>query len=476
MRYIGLLVLLFLSCSCSKENTENFLEFTPDGMVKITFDAYAIPTRTSLNDNTLQWTGTEEVNIWYQDGSGKIANTTATFEAFSGSNAKLSILIPSDAERNEFYAGVNVNCTGTYWNEKIFSVETKCQQTIYANNIDPDAVSVGARWRSNVSNDKPFLNFLNLHNSLKVTLDNQTGKIIEKITLSSSNSLACTNTWSISDEANLICEFVESRSSSIDLIGNIASGVATYYFSVPVKNNNGNKFRLDDMNLKFTFASSEQYEVNNETPLEIDKNSSCLIATLTLTTEKLFPSSAPLGTYWGTEFMKSWFSSGWTSNQKFTGIATYDTRDQVSAEAIASSSKSIEYNKSGNERMTGKFSFEFTVAESGKGTLSFWSQAGGAGHSASILKNGVEIKKITYQNTSEVYTSLDIDVIVGDVIRIKYNDTSSYAILYCGGDYASSKGTLDRRIRWDKFKDGSGIISSPEDLQSDNQSSFFNEL
>ena len=294
--------------------------------------------------------------------------------------------------------------------------------------------------------------------------------------MSSSNSLACTNTWSISDEANLICEFVESSSSSIDLIGNIASGVATYYFAVPVKNDNGNKFRLDDMNLKFTFDSSEQYEVNKETPLEIDKNSSCLIAALTLTTEKLFPSSAPFGTYWGTEFMKSWFSSGWTSNQKFTGIATYDTRDQVSAEAIASSSKSIEYNKSGNERMTGKFSFEFTVAESGKGTLSFWSQAGGAGHSASILKNGVEIKKITYQNTSEVYTTLDIDVIVGDVIRIKYNDTSSYAILYCGGDYASSKGTLDRRIRWDKFKDGSGIISSPEDLQSDNQSSFFNEL
>ena len=67
MRYIGLLVLLFLSCSCSKESTENFLEFTPDGMVKITFDAYAIPTRTSLNENTLQWTGTEEVNIWYKD-------------------------------------------------------------------------------------------------------------------------------------------------------------------------------------------------------------------------------------------------------------------------------------------------------------------------------------------------------------------------------------------------------------------------
>ena len=468
------LILLLALYSCTKVDTEPI----PEGMVKLVFTADVLQTKTSLDGNIVKWTGDEQIDVWYQTADGKIASSKAVFESFSDSNASLSVIIPADADRNEFYAGVNVELSGSTWVDKVFTVSNRSHQIAYANDYDSSCTAIGARWAKSGNNDKAHFRFKNLHNLLKITINNQTGKTIDKITLYSEDILACSNSWSVDSDGADVFEYIEGEDTFIELVGSVGAGTSSYYFIVPVKNSDANKFVLDDMCLNIHFTTSEYYQVSNSKILELGDNTICSLADFNLTKAKLtYPYGAPFGTYWGTSFIKSWNTAGWTSREQYTGLASYDTREVVTAIATASSSAQIYPNKSGNERMTGQYTFQFIAAESGRGELSFWSQAGATKHTASVLKNGAIVHNLTFSSTGSQFTSHEIDVEAGDMISIIYNDTSGSAALYCGGDYqSSSDGIIDRRIRWKKSHTGSGTIGAPDDLKSDDQSSFFNEI
>lgn len=473
MRGVVLILLLALY-SCTKVNTEP----VPEGMVKLVFTADVLRTKTSLDGNVVKWTGDEQIDVWYQTADGMIANSKAVVESFSDRNASLSVIIPADADRNEFYAGVNVEMRGETWENKEFFVINDSQQEAVSGNFDQRVTAIGARWKKAKNNDRPHFSFFNLYNILEVTVRNHTGKTIDSIILSSSDKLVCTNKWNVTDDGSIEFEYVDGEETNIELVGRIGEGVSSYYFVVPVRNSDSDMFRLNQMQLDFHFETSEYYQLNNSRPLEIGENTVCHLGSFNLTKNKLsYPQGAPFGTYWDTSFIKSWNTVGWAKAVQYTGLASYDTREVVTAIATASSSNVIYPSKSGNERMTGQYTFQFVAAESGRGELSFWSQAGATTHTASVLKNGAVVHNLTYSSTGSQFTTHEIDVEAGDMISIIYNNTSGSAALYCGGDYqSSSDGIIDRRIRWKKSHTGSGTIGAPDDLKSDDQSSFFNEI
>ncbi len=477
MRKLLLFALTVLICSCGKSSVEISGDY-----VVIHFKAGTEETKATLNGRSVFWTGEETVNIWYKDASGKAASTIASFDSFSGKTAVLSATIPASANMDEFYAEVNgvsdSNSDRYPWGSNGPRTLVPAEQTAIAGSFDPAAAGMAACWRRSAPGEQPSFSFVNLHNILVITVDNQTNKTIDRITLSSSSSLVCKNYWSFKDDGSIKQTYSAGSGTEISLTGSIGSGRGDYCFVVPVKNNNGSKFKLDDMTVRFHFSGGEYFKMSNDRPLELDYNSIAAIGTFVLKNDKLvYPYGAPFGTFWGTAFMKSWNSSGFSANTPFTGLATEDTRETVSATATASCANSINSNASGNERMVGKFKFEFTAAETGSGTLVFWSKAGSTSHTTRILKNNILVETISYSSTSHVRNSIDIDVKAGDVISIQYNNTSSNATLYCGGDYtSSSEGVLDRRIRWNINAEAAGTISSPDDLSSDDQSSFFNEI
>ena len=446
--------------------------------MKIVFKADMQLTKTSLSGNKVHWVGDEQIKVWYKTSDGKVGMSLASFKSFTGSKAVLFALVPEDADRNEFYAGVNVEMRGETWENKEFLVINDSQQEAVSDNFDQRVTAIGARWKKAENDDTPHFSFFNLHNILEVTILNNTGKTLDRIMLSSSDKLVCSNKWNVADDGSIEFEYVDGEETNIELVGRIGEGVSSYYFVVPVRNSDSDMFRLNQMQLDFHFETSEYYQLNNSRPLEIGENTVCHLGSFNLTKNKLsYPQGAPFGTYWDTSFIKSWNTVGWAKAVQYTGLASYDTREVVTAIATASSSAGIYPNKSGNERMTGQYTFQFIAAESGRGELSFWSQAGGTTHTASVLKNGAVVHNLTYSSTGSQLTSHEIDVEAGDMISIIYNNTSSNAALYCGGDYeSSSDGIVDRRIRWEKSHTGSGTISAPDNLKSDDQSSFFNEI
>ena len=485
MKRVLYIVLVTLLCSCSKTESGHYSDIVPEGYMKLVFtsDILSEPltVKSVLDGRSLNWSGDEEVYIWYKNADGKAAKVLAEFDSVNGTSASLSVLIPQDAGQDEFYAEINgVNdSSASYvpWGDKGPRVNVNSEQTAVAGSFDPAALALGAFWKKGDS-DKPHFTFCNLHNLLRITIDNQSGKMIDAITLSSSSSMTCKNYWGFKEDGSVKLTYSTAGVNEIKLLGAIGSGKASYYMVVPVKNNNGSKFKLDDMHLTIHCQTGEYFEAHNDIPLEIDINTISSIGGFTITKSNLnYPYGAPFGTYWGTSFMKAWNTSGFLTSQKYTGLATDDTRESVTAEATAMASTSISYSVSGNERMNGKYSFEFTAAESGKGTLAFWSKAGSTSHTSSILKNSIEVKKVTYtSNSKAIYTSCDIEVQAGDIISIVYNNTSSNASLFCGGDYTDSSGEiLDRRIHWDYAEVDSGSFTSPEDLISNNQP-FFNEI
>ena len=391
----------------------------------------------------------------------------------------MSIIIPEDASQDEFYAEINgVNDESLAyvpWGEKGPRVIVKQEQTIVAGSFDPAALALGAKWTKGDS-EKPHFIFHNLHNLIKITIDNQSGKTIDRIVLSSSSNMVCKNYWSFKDDGSVKLTYSAGTTKEIKLLGAIGEGKESYYMVVPVKNNNGSKFKLDDMHLTVHCQTGEHFEAHNSTTLEIDANTICSIGTFTITKSNLnYPYGAPFGTYWGTAFMKAWNNTGFVAKQSFTGLASEDTREVVTAQATALTSASINSAASGNERMVGKFSFEFVAAQTGKGLLSFWSKPGSVGQICNVNNNGQTVHQITYESTSYILTSVIIDVEAGDVIKIQFGKDTSNAALCCGGDYTSSGVVTDRRIRWDYAEGDSGSFASPEDMTSNNQP-FFNEI
>ena len=484
MKKILSIVWAVILCSCSKSASSvvssGASSDAPEAYVKVSFTADVEEVRTVLDGTAVHWTGDESVYVWYKDAEGAVHKALAQFDAISGSSASLSALLPQDANQNEFYAEVNgVNDESAQmnpWGERGPRVITKVEQTAVPGSYDPAAMGLGARWTAGDS-EKPFFRFHNLHNLLQITIDNQTGKILDTLSLSSSSPMVCKNYWKYDDAGALKISYSGGSGTQIKLVGEIGAGKADYYMVVPVKNNNGSKFQLDDMLFRAYCTTDAYYEACNTAPLLIDKNSLSHIGTFTITKADLhYPDGAPFGTYWGTAFMKAWNTAGFSANTPFAGLATYDTRDVVTAKATAKTAASINSSASGNERMVGQFSFEFVAAQIGTGVLSFWSKPGIVSHTSSVLKNGTPVHTVSYASTDFILTSVSIDVEAGDIIKIQYNNGSSYAALSCGGDYLTSSGDwVDRRIRWDSSNGSSGSISSPEDLGSDSQP-FFNEI
>ena len=395
-----------------------------------------------LDGRSMNWSGDEEVYIWYKKADGKAAKVLAEFDSVNGTSASLSVLIPQDAGQDEFYAEINgVNdSSASYapWGDKGPRVNVNSEQTAVAGSFDPAALALGAFWKKGDS-DKPHFTFCNLHNLLKITIDNQSGKMIDAITLSSSSSMTCKNYWGFKEDGSVKLTYSTAGVNEIKLLGAIGSGKASYYMVVPVKNNNGSKFKLDDMHLTIHCQTGEYFEAHNDIPLEIDINTISSIGGFTITKSNLnYPYGAPFGTYWGTAFMKSWNDSGFTAKQNYIGLATEDTRDVVTAQATASTSASINSSASGNERMVGKFSFKFVAAQTGAGLLSFWSKPGSSGQFCNIYKNDTSVHQVTYQSTSYILTSVRIEVIAGDIIKIQFGKDTSNAALSCGGDYSAS--------------------------------------
>lgn len=479
MRKLLFCFLALCICACEKKSTE-----AENGdCVRLYFTATAEVTKTMIDGHSILWTGEENVVIWYKDAEGVVESAEAEFVSCNGNSAQLSVMIPSDANKDELYAevnGVKDNSSDRFpWGSNGPRTMVPAEQEIVAGSYDPAAIAMAARWVRTSEKETPVFAFKNLHNLLKITIDNRTSKIISEVILSSSSSLICKNYWTIKDDGSLKQTFSTGTGTEIKLKGSIAKGRNDYYFVVPTKNNNGANFKLDDMKIRFQFETSEYYEKVNTNSLELGYNSMSPIGTFVLEDKDLvYPYGAPFGTCWGTAFMKSWKNSGFTANASFTGLATEDTREVVTATATASCSASINSSASGNERLIGKFQFQFVASQSGAGTLSFWSKAGSSSHTASILKNGEEVALIRYSGTTHVKNSVDIQVSAGDIITIQYNKVSSSAVLYCGGDYNSnSEGVLDRRIWWNINAEAGASIKSPDNLTSDNsQDSFFNEM
>lgn len=481
MKQLLYLILAVLLCSCSKTVADSSSDIVPDGYVKLSFTSDVVPVdvKSTLEGASHNWTGDEKVHVWYKKADGTTAKILANIDSVNGSKASFSVMIPQDASQDEFYAEINgVNDESLAyapWGNKGPRTTVNAEQTVVAGSFDPAILALGAKWTKGDST-QPHFTFHNLHNLIKITIDNQSGKTIDQIILSSSSNMVCKNYWDFKADGSVKSTYSTGSTKEIKLLGTINEGKNSYYMVVPVKNNNGSKFKLDDMHLTVHCETGEYFEAHNSVPLEIDANTICSIGAFTITTSNLnYPYGAPFGTYWGTAFMKSWNDSGFTAKQNYIGLATEDTRDVVTAQATASTSASINSSASGNERMVGKFSFEFVAAQTGAGLLSFWSKPGSSGQFCNIYKNDTSVHQVTYQSTSYILTSVRIEVIAGDIIKIQFGKDTSNAALSCGGDYSASSGVTDRRIRWDYADGNTGSFASPEDLTSNNQP-FFNEI
>ena len=413
--------------SCAKEVTPIQDNDIPQGYVKMYFDAGVVETvetkafigSSSEGRTSVHWTGNEAVNIWYKDANGAVAKVAAPIVSCDGSSAKFSALIPEDANMDEFYADVNGVCDanklpfGKLGTNSARNYVPQEQQAVL-NSFDPDAASLGARWVRSKSDEIPSFTFHQLTNMLKISLQNNTGKNINKIVLTSSTDLKLKSYWDV-ENGNIKISPAGTTTRELSLNGEIQSG--TYYFVIPTKST------FTNMTITFHYTDGSYRTFTNNTPLEISDYSRCYeIGNFVLNADDLEiddSTFAPFGTSWGTSEVKKAVKGEdgkYVATASNGGVA-YFTCNEV--------------NQYGNN-IKGKFTFEFYTKDSGTGVLTFNTRGGGPGHTCSVYVNDNKFgNDITYLNNSDTVNVVrELTVSKGDKISIVYNNTSSNAYLF----------------------------------------------
>lgn len=415
--------------SCAKEVTPIQDNDIPQGYVKMYFDAGVVETKALIGSSSdgrtyVHWTGDEAVNIWYKDANDAVAKVAADIESCDGFSVRISALIPEDANMDEFYADVNGVCDatklpfGTIGSSSARNYVPQEQKAVL-NSFDPDAASLGARWVRSKSDEIPSFRFHQLTNMLKISLQNNTGKNINKIVLTTSTVLKLKSYWDVDDNGNIKIQSAGTDVTELSLNGEIQSG--TYYFVIPTKS------KFTDMSITFHYTDGSYRTFTNSTTLEISDYSRCYeIGNFVLNADDLEiddSTFAPFGTSWDKSAVVNAVKG---SDGKYVATAS-------NGEVAYFTCNSVD---TGQNSLKGKFTFEFQTKSTGIGILSFMTYPGGLtqNHSVSVLVNDKEIKKILYSDFLTAQAKLDsnveLEVVKGDKITIQYNSGSSYARLY----------------------------------------------
>ena len=415
--------------SCAKEVTPIQDNDIPQGYVKMYFDAGVVETvetkafigSSSEGRTFVHWNKDEDnVNIWYKDVNGAVAKVAAAIVSCDGSSAKFSALIPEDANMDEFYADVNGVCDakdklpfGKLGTNSARNYVPQEQQAVL-NSFDPDAASLGARWVRSKSDEIPSFTFHQLTNMLKISLQNNTGKNINKIVLTSSTDLKLKSYWDV-ENGNIKISPAGTTTKELSLNGEIQSG--TYYFVIPTKST------FTNMTITFHYTDGSYRTFTNNTPLEISDYSRCYeIGNFVLNADDLEiddSTFAPFGTSWGTGAVK---------NAKKGDDGKYVATANNGGVAYFTCA---EVNQYGNN-IKGQFTFEFYTKDSGTGVLTFNTRGGAATHTCSVYVNDNKVgDDITYPNNSDIVNVVrELTVSKGDKISIVYNNGSNGAYLF----------------------------------------------
>lgn len=420
--------------SCAKEVTPIQDNDIPQGYVKMYFDAGVVETvetkafigSSSEGRTSVHWTGNEAVNIWYKDANGAVAKVAAAIVSCDGSSAKFSALIPEDANMDEFYADVNgVSDTsgklpfGDYNTSKSARNYVPQHQKAVLNSFDPAAASLGARWVRSKSDEIPSFTFHQLTNMLKISLQNNTGKNINKIVLTSSTELLLKSHWDVDNNGNIKIVSNGTRVTELSLNGEIQTG--TYYFVIPTKS------KFTNMSITFHYTDGSYRTFTNSTTLEIKDYSRCYeIGNFVLNADDLEiddSTFAPFGTSWDKSAVEN-AKNG--TDGKYVATASNGEVAYFTCSTVDTKQNSL----------MGQFTFEFQTKSTGVGILSFMTYPGALTekHSVSVLVNDVEIKKILYSDflaaAAKLDSKVELKVVKGDKITIQYNSGSSSARLY----------------------------------------------
>ncbi|MBP5539133.1 MAG: hypothetical protein J6X69_04800 [Bacteroidales bacterium] len=134
----------------------------------------------------------------------------------------------------------------------------------------------------------------------------------------------------------------------------------------------------------------------------------------------------PFGTVWANSFLQAWAMEGFTANTPFTA----ETATATASSELANAGKDNGYLK-------GKFSFRFTVAQSGTGILSFAVLMGSATHTLTVsaTRAGASVFSEVYTpgtNTQNTSINCEMTLKKGDIVTVAYNTATGNARLYCG--------------------------------------------
>lgn len=422
--------------SCAKEVTPIQDNDIPQGYVKMYFDAGVVETvetkafigSSSEGKTFVHWNKDEDkVNIWYKDANGAAAKVAAAIVSCDGSSAKFSALIPEDANMNEFYADVNgVSDTsnklpfGDYNSQKSARNYVPQHQKAVLNSFDPLAASLGARWVRSETDEIPSFRFHQLTNMLKISLQNNTGKNINKIVLTSSTELLLKSHWDVDNSGNIKIVSNGTRVTELSLNGEIQTG--TYYFVIPTKST------FTDMTITFHYTDGSYRTFTNNTPLVIKDYSRCYeIGNFVLNADDLEIDDSTFASF-GTSWDKSALE-----NAKNGDDSKYVATASNGGVAYFTYTNSVDLSKS---LIRGQFTFEFQTKSTGRGILSFTTYPGGLtdNHSVSVLVNNVESARFLYKDfmaeKAKLNSNVELEVAKGDKITIQYNSGSSNAILY----------------------------------------------
>lgn len=429
---IAIIATLF---SCAKEVAPIQDNDIPQGYVKVYFDAGVVDTKAVIGSSSdgrtyVHWTDDDDhaVNIWYKDANNVPAKVAATIESYSGSSARISALIPKDANMNEFYAEVNgvsdLSGKAPFGSgNNAARVKVAAEQKAVLNSFDPAVAAMGARWVKSDSKPNPTFAFNHLTNLLKISVKNETGKTLNRIVLNNEVMIACNNYWSFEDETGYLkISGSADYSSQIDLIGtDIQDG--DYYFVISKANKTS--MVLKNMTVTFHFTDGSYRVFSNPAELDMREYSRCAyIGSFTIRTEDLEndideSTFAPFGTSWDINVVKKAVKGDdgkYVATANNGGVA-YFTCNEV--------------NKYGNN-IKGKFTFEFYTKDSGTGVLTFNTRGGADTHTCSVYVNDNKVgNDITYPNNSDTVNVVrELTVSKGDKISIVYNDTSGNAYLF----------------------------------------------
>ena len=445
--------------SCAKMEPAEQNSDIPEGYSKVYFTAGVADTKTTLNGTAIEWQRTDDqVNIWYKDADGAVQKAEATIESCSGKTAYMSVILPDDAPKDDLIAELNGVIDagrlpfGTGDNRPRCKVSP--EQTAVKSSYDPTSFSMAARWKKN-GDEEPFFQFNNLVNLLKVSVTNNTGRTLKKIELSNpvpegeeikKFSIASNNWWEVKDDGTLAMNGSTTGSTSVTLAGDdIEDG--DYYFVLSTKNQGG-FVTLQNMKVTFHFEGGAVRTFSNPNELSMSGfNLLVPIGSFVINSEDLDieesinPTYAPFGTKWTNSFFNNWRNDyvadifynapaySVTEGSPYSPIAYVKTKKQ---DGTAPDFKST--------YIQGVFTFQFYVAESGTGKLTFTAKTGSDSKviKVHVIRAEEQIQEEKFTTNAKSTSTYELSVEKGDLIKIFHNGGTNNGILYLNSDFPIS--------------------------------------